>query len=489
MHALAAVRREIRSRDSASRSKYLAGIHNGIPELRRNAHTRTIGREACHGRHCVRGRLPRACRRLSVLRQRWLSELAARRPVVLGVEAVLSRDQQILTAWWRREIGEEELRKRLRFDREWGYDWAPFFDVLMAAREHADGIYGLDCMPRHDMRRIRSRDRHAAAKIREMRERHPQAALVVLFGESHMASEHLPRLVKRVIPTEQAVTVLQNVDALYWKAADDQAAAVSLGPDTVCVFNSSPLEKYESYRLCLEKWRSEDAPDFAPVIYNLIFSLARTLGFRTDSPRNGTQPKQLADSLPEVVHVAEDTRPTSSQFKDHERTALEERGCVYVQQTNTFYIREFKMAQAASECARFLHCACKGLTRDYVTDSLENMLAYFGARLLCPGNLNEEWPRHEEGDCFVRGLSGGPSLESGVAANVSRTGRAASVDRDAATHKAELNSRHGAAPFKQNHIAPVVPHFADSLAATDLAKSKRLVQCNAGDILRENSGL
>jgi hypothetical protein len=399
MHALAAVRREIRSRDSASRSKYLREFTTAFRNYDATLTPEQLDERLSTADIVFVGdyhALPASQRFAATL----LERVAATRPVILGVEAVLSRDQQILTAWWRREIGEEELRKRLRFDREWGYDWAPFFDVLMAAREHADGIYGLDCMPRHDMRRIRSRDRHAAAKIREMRERHPQAALVVLFGESHMASEHLPRLVKRVIPTEQAVTVLQNVDALYWKAADDQAAAVSLGPDTVCVFNSSPLEKYESYRLCLEKWRSEDAPDFAPVIYNLIFSLARTLGFRTDSPRNGTQPKQLADSLPEVVHVAEDTRPTSSQFKDHERTALEERGCVYVQQTNTFYIREFKMAQAASECARFLHCACKGLTRDYVTDSLENMLAYFGARLLCPGNLNEEWPRHEEGEAL-----------------------------------------------------------------------------------------
>ena len=37
-------------------------------------------------------------------------------------------------------------------------------------------------------------------KSGEMRERHPQATLVVLFGESHMAPEHLPRLVKEVLP-------------------------------------------------------------------------------------------------------------------------------------------------------------------------------------------------------------------------------------------------------------------------------------------------
>ncbi len=182
-----------------------------------------------------------------------IEQLASTRPVALGLEAVLSRDQRILDAWWRREIGEEELRQRLRFDREWGYEWEPCYELLTAARDHGEGIYGLDCMPRDDMRRIGSRDRHAAAKICEMREIHPNAALVVLFGESHMAPQHLPRVLKEVLPEARILTILQNVDSLYWQAVGEQAAAVSIGDDAVCVFNSSPLEKYESYRLCLEK--------------------------------------------------------------------------------------------------------------------------------------------------------------------------------------------------------------------------------------------
>ena len=47
----------------------------------------------------------------------------------------------------------------------------------------------------------------------------------------------------------------------------------------VCVFNSTPLEKYENYRLHLSRWgRNEDeGPDLAPTIYNLIDSLLRFL--------------------------------------------------------------------------------------------------------------------------------------------------------------------------------------------------------------------
>jgi hypothetical protein len=382
MHALAAVRREIGPRDSAGGRKYLREFAQAFPKYDSVLPPEQLNSKIAAADILLIGdyhALPASQRFASQV----IEHLASARPVVLGLEAVLSRDQRILEAWWRREIDENELRQRLRFDREWGYDWAPCYELLTAARDHGEGIYGLDCMPRDDLRRIGSRDRHAAAKIFEVREKHPNAALVVLFGESHLAPQHLPRLLKESAPDARILTVLQNVDALYWQAVEEQATAVSIGDDAVCVFNSSPLEKYESYRLCFERWNGadDDSPDFAPAVYNLIFSLARSLGFSLDSPRNGTQPKFLADSLPEVVSVKE----VVSVADENVRNALEEHGCVYVPATNTFFICEFQMAQAAEEASRFLRYACRG-TKQLDPDSrqIEDALAHFGSRLLCP---------------------------------------------------------------------------------------------------------
>src|SRR6266851_31884 len=239
-----------------------------------------------------------------------LRALAGDRPVVLGVETIFARDQHILDEWWRREIDENELRQRIRFDIDWGYDWAPFREVLATARDHAEALYGLDCMPRDDLRRIGLRDCHASAKIVEMRRCHPNAVIFVLFGESHLAPGHLPQLLRDEMPEAKIVTVLQNVDALYWRAAGERAnkvEAVRVNEDVVCVFNATPLEKYESYRLCLDQWsRAENEPDFAPTIYNLIGSLATFLEINRYSPHNGTQPKFLVDMLPEVYGRSSD---------------------------------------------------------------------------------------------------------------------------------------------------------------------------------------
>jgi len=378
MHALAAVRHDIGSQDAGGGRTYLREFTQEFREYDSVLSQTQLQEKITAADIVLIGdyhALP-SC-------QRFAAELveasAQERRVVLGVEAVLARDQRILDCWWRREIPEDELRRRLRFDREWGYQWEPFYELLCSARDHTDGVYALDCMPREDLRRIRSRDRHAAAKIAEIRECHPNAAIFVLFGESHMAPQHLPLALRELVPKEKLLTVLQNVDALYWKAVAQQAPAVSMGEDAVCVFNSSPLEKYESYRLCLARWNAalDDLPDFAPAIYNLIFSLARSLGFRLDSPRNGTQPKYLADSLPEVV--------TFDQYPTSEAARFEERSCVYVPDANLFVIREFQMADAAEECARFLHSVCRGVARlSEQAQPVEDALARFSSRLLCP---------------------------------------------------------------------------------------------------------
>ena len=86
---------------------------------------------------------------------------------------------------------------------------------------------------------------------------------------------------------------------------------------------------------------------------------------------------------------------------EKEKAAFEHLGCVYAPRTNTFFIREFKMSHAAGEAARFLHHACKGMPREPGQNDLENALAHFGSRLLCPGNL-EQASAHAEGETLYR---------------------------------------------------------------------------------------
>jgi heme-binding uptake protein ChaN (Tiki superfamily) len=415
LHALAGVEREIRSQDPSSRRKYLREFseafrtYDTLLDLQQVRDSLSLADIVLVGDYHALG----TCQRYAASVVEQLALMSRR--VVLGVETIFARDQHILDEWWRREIDESELRERIRFDLDWGYEWAPFHELLVAARDHGEGLYGLDCMPREDLRKIGARDRHAAAKLAEIRDQHPNAAIVVLFGESHLAPTHLPQALREELPGASSLTVLQNVDALYWHAAGerrDKVEAVRVSDDVLCVFNATPLEKYESYRLFLDRWGHFDGnPDFAPTFYNLINSLAAFLEINRYSPRNGTQPRYLVDLLPEVHGHSSDATfhrlLARHSFGQDERESMlqriEERGSVYLPQINAFYVREFQMASAAEDATRFLHQACQGLPQRgnghgasgngtpasgsmdcFYARVIEHAVAHFGSCVLCP---------------------------------------------------------------------------------------------------------
>ncbi len=419
LHAIASVEREIRAIDPAGGRKYLRDFREAYRSYQKVLAPSDVRGEIAKAGIVLVGdyhALPNS--------QRYLASLLCdpeihHRHVVLGVETIFSRDQHILDEWRRGEIDEDELRERIRFDLDWGYDWAPFYELLSAARDHGASIHGLDCMPREDLRKIGARDRHAADKITELRQRHSDALILVLFGESHLAPQHLPALLQQQLPAELMLTVLQNVDALYWRAAgeaSDRVEAVAVRENVLCVFNATPLEKYENYRLCLDRWGRSDndrnAPDLGPTLYNLVDGMVRFLGINQYSSHNTTQPRLLVDLMPEVYSRSSDAllrRLLSRKgFTAEQRRSLlrqvRERGSVYLTPNNAVYVRQFRMTSSAEDATRFLHQACRGLPNlcngkatapapgaesldkndAFYMAVFEHALAFFGSRILHP---------------------------------------------------------------------------------------------------------
>jgi len=429
LHAIASIEREIRAIDPAGGRKYLRDFRQAYHSYQKVLAPNDVRHEIAEAGIVLVGdyhALPNS--------QRYLASLLSdpefhQRPVVLGVETIFSRDQHILDEWFRGEIDEDELRQRIRFELDWGYEWTPFYELLSAARDRGASIYGLDCMPREDLRKIGARDRHAADKIAEIRRRHPDALILILFGESHLAPQHLPALLQQRLPAEPVLTILQNIDALYWRAAGearDHVEAVQVRKDVrenvLCVFNATPLEKYENYRLCLDRWGRSDtgrsAPDLGPTLYNLIEGMVRFLGINQYSAHNTTQPRLLVDLMPEVYSRSSDAllrRLLSRKgFTAEQRQSLlrqvRERGSVYLTPINAVYVRQFRMTSSAEDATRFLHQACRGLPNlcpgkavaqhaaphaapdaplldqddAFYMAVFEHALAFFGSRILHP---------------------------------------------------------------------------------------------------------
>jgi len=140
LHAIASVEREIRAIDHAGGRKYLRDFRDAYCSYQKVIAASDVRREIAQAGTVLVGdyhALPNSQRYLaSLLRDYEFHQ----RPIVLGVETIFSRDQHILDEWFLGEIDEDELRQRIRFELDWGYDWAPFYELLSAAREHVSYI-------------------------------------------------------------------------------------------------------------------------------------------------------------------------------------------------------------------------------------------------------------------------------------------------------------------------------------------------------------
>jgi len=412
-HALAPLRREIGAFDPLSRSKYVQEFAQAFQKyecaisrdtlLRFCTEADTLLVSDFHALDACQFFLCELLEELSAIQQR---------PLVLLLEAVFTRDQHIIDEWQQKEISADELRQRLHFEAEWGYEWEPFLHMLKIARGLSIPIYGADCAPRGSIRRIAQRDRHAADTIARVRKEHANALVLVMFGESHLAPTHVPRELQQRLPNECIRTVLQNVDELYFRAAgelSERVPAVQVDGDTAAVFNATPVEKWHSYRLCISRWRDESrrAPDFTPLIYDLIDALLAFLHIDRYADEDSGS-RYFVDCYPEVANMPSIARaqslmsrkPLLQARREEVMAQLVDRGSCYIPELNLMIVHRLRMQAATSDAASFVHYACRDFEEagspNLITEgslyvsALEHALVHFGAQVLYPSETASE---------------------------------------------------------------------------------------------------
>ncbi len=289
----------------------------------------------------------------------FLRELKIRKNgIAVAVEPVFARNQEILDCWMAGKISEQEFLERIRYGEEWGCDWEGYKSIFAAARELHIPIYGADCPPRNDMRSIGRRDLSVARRVSRLLTNDPQQTLVVIFGESHLASNHLPGRVRTILDRKgiesRQLLILQNIDALYWKLQEtglDQAHAVRVREGCYCVFNATPIEKYESFRQYLHKCIEEDScGDWTLLAQTLMEVMMNFLAMN-----------KRAESLMSLAEF------------------------------DSVWAGQFELGNAAEEFARFIHQACRGeldkrierAARDqFFVNVIEHGLGYFCSKVL-----------------------------------------------------------------------------------------------------------
>lgn len=412
---IASLKREIFGTDKKPHSKYIQEFMSEFTDFEALATYEELLEKARRSRIVYVGDY-HALDKYQQFQARLLEDLADR-PVLLAIEMFYGRNQRALDDWMTGRIDDEQLRRRVRYKLEWGYSWEEYLGVLEVARRNRIPVFCVDCAPRNDLRYIRRRDTAVAAKIADILARHPEQTLVVSFGESHLADRHLPAKVRRHFPDGglgSELTILQNIDEIYWKLAcsgAEDARQVKLSENVYCVLNATPFEKYEAYRRQLEIWKAQDQEDqqldLTSTVYNLINTIVDFIRIDRYSyclTRESACLEFFVDAYPEVYSrdefdvfesLLETSRFTRTQVRDVLNHAMRQGSC-YVPRVNAIFVGKFSLVHGAEEAAHFVNFALKRQryqnyrpeplepADEFYLSVLEEALGYFGSKLIDP---------------------------------------------------------------------------------------------------------
>lgn len=187
-----------------------------------------------------------------------LKALSGKRKLVIALEAFAPRHQGLLDRYVRGEIDEAELLRRSRWKSHWGFPWENYRPLMEFARQNHHGILAVGSHSRDET--LKEREAAAALSLRRFYEGKANSNTLVymVFGDLHLASRHLPRLVDKVLGelAPRRVTIHLNSEWLYFELArrgmEADVDVLRLGPNRFCVLASPPWVQWQSYLMYLE---------------------------------------------------------------------------------------------------------------------------------------------------------------------------------------------------------------------------------------------
>ncbi len=178
-----------------------------------------------------------------------LEDLALRRTrPILALEMAHANQDVPLARFVRGGLEEADFLESIRYFQNWGFNFHHYRPIFDHARLHRLAVHGLN-----KEGSLAERDRFMAYRIRHLCARYPDQPLLVLVGDLHLASPHLPRTLagQGIAP----LVLLQNSESIYMrrlKRKQEPTGWFSLGRDRFLVNNTPPTVKMQTYLTWLE---------------------------------------------------------------------------------------------------------------------------------------------------------------------------------------------------------------------------------------------
>ena len=241
---------------TASFRRYEREYLRGVGTYRRRASFAELDRQLAKSNVLYVGdyhTLPQAQRTfLRVLRR-----LPANRPVVVALEFVQGRHQRAVDAYMAGTLPENDFLRAIHHHSHWIFGgWPSFKQIFDLARERGHRVIGIDSAGQSIAgSSLQPRDAYAARRIVQAWRAQPNALVIVLTGELHVAPGHLPRHVQDEAQglelAVQPLILYQNCERIYaalqQRGLEHDVPLVQVAPGAYCVLNTPPIVCQQSF--------------------------------------------------------------------------------------------------------------------------------------------------------------------------------------------------------------------------------------------------
>ncbi len=202
----------------------------------------------------------------------------------IGLELISSQHQKELDAFQSEEINLETFHDLIEYEEQWGFAWKNYAPLFHFAKENGAQLIALNqpntvlassatFRSAKSKNELMSRDQWAAGIITDVfsheKKRGNKLRMLVLYGELHIASQHLPYQLKKISQAYfgtplRALSIHQNLDWIYWKLAkrgqEHKTNVIEIKKNRYCIISSPPWSKLQS----LVSWAEGENPNESP---------------------------------------------------------------------------------------------------------------------------------------------------------------------------------------------------------------------------------
>ena len=180
----------------------------------------------------------------------------------IGVEFFRAEHSSYLSDYQAGRMSEGDLLGLTEYAKIWGFPWKNYQEILQCAKDCAIDVFAFN-EKRAKTASMKSRDEKIAKRCIEARHKDQSLVQIIIVGEHHLASNHLPKALSKFgINSSKIVRIFNNIDTYYFQmqkiGTEWQSEVMKVDSNTFCVINTAPWVKWKSLSIWVES--SKKAP-------------------------------------------------------------------------------------------------------------------------------------------------------------------------------------------------------------------------------------